>query len=225
MITSGEFFPESVEVSENEIANLAVPGGMKWLGCLEIRTDQTMPVTGHDPSGDEGGITIPESSTNIMLHINFRPEGLYDVRRSLALAASYIALHETLRNTEYIVGVTHPQAARVATRFGFRAMRPEPLSALDERYRGALTTAYERVGQTSNRAKPPLTEVGIIYLPIHEFIEKYAIPSVGHDPQALLNKLPHNAVSCEAPAPESGDPVLRAIHNVQHTMGTDAPQD
>jgi hypothetical protein len=162
---------EAFEITLQEESSICEYRDLKWLGALVVSGNERAPVSGRDPSAPEGGVHIPYDSTGcVMLHIDGDSlRGLHQLQHNLVLASMYVALHESLSQKKWVVGVTHRQLANMVTRLThFSSM--ETYGDVRPGYMKRLREAYDDLALSKGE---PL-EIAMVYMPTQAFIETYA---------------------------------------------------
>jgi hypothetical protein len=208
--TTPDSSPDAVHLTSAEIVQLCLPEEKKRLGGLAV-TLEPVPAMGLGHAGPgEQDLVIPRGDSNqLVLHANYAGK-LDQLRHDMAMVASYVALHEDLRNREHLVGVTYRQMASLAIRgAGFRPITP--LSADP-----AEVTRIREIYDSLKISKRQPFQLAMIHMPIDELIERFAIKRLGRDPQLLLSMVAWKATVQENS--ESGDPMLSALRQIADSL-------
>lgn len=159
---------EAFDFSRSEIRSLRTFEREKEFDGLLVNADEPVPATGRS-ANIEGPRILRGSTDCLMLHVE-EIYGVQNTRRQLALAGTYVGLHEELRRRRFVVGVTHGVMARLAVRAaGFEQLRIKDAS-IDLKYYNRLRDVYYGLSW-----QPwPTPRLAMIYMGVPDFIETFA---------------------------------------------------
>ena len=175
---------EAYAIDRYELADLCHYRDHKNLGGLTVNGDELVQATGWDPDAPDGGLVIPQGAEDCVVMHADHVTGARQLQSDLVLAGTYVALHEQLREREYVVGVTFEPMARLAVRAaGFSTI--QPLSGAAESYQERLQRRYNSM-QIARRVP---FKLAMVYMPTQEFVEAFSAKRYGTSSTRLLRTL------------------------------------
>jgi len=172
--------PEAFRLTSDELLSISYYHDKKDVGDIVVSGNETIPTGGWSPDFGDEGVVIPYGSDDcIVMHVTAL-KGLQQARHDLVLAGSYVALHEQLRDREFVVGVTYKPLAALAVRIaGFTELRP--YGSTEEKYQERLAKAFA----ATQRGKREELCVSMVCMPTTDFIGNFASRRVGRNAAAL----------------------------------------